>query len=259
VGGVDLAGKGMTPEDFTRPPGRALEIRAQAGLGYRALGMDMTTNVDSGLDNYLLDADATAVVVDVDVRKRLGGRWIAGADARAIATLSSDIQYPGPHAASGTFGYQTFALDAGARIGVHAHDAIDLAARAGAHYDAFLPESGIGMMPKERLLGVTAGARLDIIPPRSRFSASARFDVLALGSRAQTAGLQDGQTSTAHAVWGGATVRYWTSKRWSPFASYDAGRMTTTWHGASSRAPGVTRAERIDTTQLIQLGIAADL
>jgi hypothetical protein len=114
------------------------------------------------------------------------------------------------------------------------------------------------MLPRERLLGATIGARIEIVPPRSRIAVTARFDVLAIGSRAQTPGLEDGQSSTAHALWGGLSVRY--TLGWlSPFVALDFGRATTTWTGMSVREPGVTNAQRVDSTQLVQLGISAEL
>ena len=43
------------------------------------------------------------------------------------------------------------------------------------------------------------------------------------------------------------------------FVGYDLGRASTVWSGASVRQPGATHTRRIDTTQLAQLGISAEL
>jgi hypothetical protein len=115
------------------------------------------------------------------------------------------------------------------------------------------------MLPRERLLGATAGARVELRPPTSRFGAVLRTDVLVVGSRAQTPGLEDGTSSTAHAVWGGVTVRLAVTRRWTVFGAYDFARMSTTWSGMSSRQPGVTSTHRIDTAQVAQLGVGAAL
>jgi hypothetical protein len=129
--------------------------------------------------------------------------------------------------------------------------------RAGVHYDAFLAASAdnAGMLPRERLLGATLGARVDVAPERSRFAISARFDALVVGGRAQTAGLEDGPASTARALWGGATMRCALSPRLAVFGGYDFGRASTEWTGMSARQPGATRTRRIDTAQLVEIGL----
>ena len=245
--------------EYTRAPPQRLVLHAELGIGYRTLGMDLTSNAEGGLTNYLVDADAMATGFSATGTLHLSG-MLVGFDARTeLSTSSPGIDYPGPTATAGKIPFTTFAADAGARLGLRTGD-IELAVRAGGHYDAFLPKSvdNAGMLPRERLLGLVAGVRADIAPAHSRFGASARFDILALGSRAQTPGLEDGKDSSAHALWGGVTVRY-SVGHWSPFAAFDFGRATTSWTGASVREPSVTNAHRTDTTQLLQIGIGAEL
>lgn len=262
VTGVDLQGTGMSRDAFVRPAPRALTIRADLGIGYRSLGMDLTSNADGGLTNYLVAADAFATNLDVDAILRRSERWFFAGDARfALGTSSPGIDYPGPTATPGKIPFDTFGADVGVRAGVHAHRALDLAVRVGGHYDAFLPKNidNVGRLPRESLTGATLGARAELVPMGSRVSASVHLDVLAIGARAQTPGLEDGTNSSAHAVWGGATVRYFVSRHVSPFAGYEFERATTSWSGMSTREPGVTRAHRIDTVQLLQIGVSAEL
>ena len=247
---------------YTRPPRDGLDVRATAGLGYRLVGMDMTANVSGGLASYLLDADAIAAQLAADAALPLASRVRAIGDVRVeLGEASPGITYPGPSGMPGKIPFQTFAADAGARLAFRAHDAIELAARAGFHYDAFLPTdvNNVGSLPREALVGATLGARVEIAPPHSRFSAAARFDWLAVGSRSQTPGLQDGTSSSAHAWWGGASVVYTVTARWSLYTAYDFGRATTSWSGMSERVPSATSAQRVDTTQLLQLGVGAAL
>jgi SH3-like domain-containing protein len=262
VTGVDLRDVERARDDRGAAPApRPLQLRAELGVGFRALGMNLTSNAEGGLTNYVVDAGAVAATLDADAVLRLG-RWLAGADARVSASDSSPgIDYPGPTAPPGKIPFRTFASDAGARLGARLPRAFDVALRAGVHYDAFLPRSvaNAGMLPRERLLGATLGARVDIAPERSRFAVAARFDAMVIGGRAQTAGLQDGTSSTAHALWGGLTLRYALGHRLAAFGGYDFGRATTEWSGMSARQPGVTRTRRIDTAQLVQLGISAEL
>jgi SH3-like domain-containing protein len=241
---------------------RALAVRADLGIGFRALGMDLTSNAEGGLTNYVLDADAVAATLDLDVAMRLAGRMFVAADARVSASDSSPgIDYPGPTAPAGKIAFRTLTSDTGVRVGLRARRVFDLAVRAGAHYDAFVATDvkNAGMLPRERLLGATLGARVDIAPARSRFTITARFDALVLGGRRQTAGLEDGTSSTARALWGGLTMRYAVLGRVAVFGGYDFSRASTQWSGMSVRQPGVTRTERVDTAQLVQLGISAAL
>jgi len=263
VTGVDLKGIGLTRDDrVARAPSGRLAVRAELGIGFRALGMNLTSNAEGGLTNYLLDADAAAATLDVDIAMRMAGRVFVAADARVSASDSSPgIDYPGPTAPAGKIPFRTLASDLGARIGVRARHVFDLALRAGGHYDAFLAEhvKNAGMLPRESLFGVTLGGQVDIAPDRSPFRITARFDALVLGARKQTSGLEDGTASTARALWGGITMRYLLVDRLAVFCGYDFGRASTDWSGMSVRQPGATRTRRVDTTQLVQLGISTEL
>jgi len=263
VTGVDLKGIGLSRADAgTRAPLRELSVRADLGIGMRALGMNLTSNAEGGLTNYVLDADAVAATLDVDVALRRAGKAFVAADARVSASDSSPgIDYPGPTAPAGKIAFRTFAGDAGFRIGARARRVFDLALRAGVHYDAFLAADvkNAGMLPRERLLGATLGARVDIAPERSRFTITARFDALVIAGRTQTRGLEDGPSSTARGLWGGLAMRYAVVPRISVFGGYELSRASTEWSGMSARQPGVTRTERIDTAQLVQIGISTQL
>lgn len=239
-----------------------LAIRAELGIGFRALGMDLTSNAEGGLANYVLDAGAVAATLDADAVLRLSGALLVAADGRVSASHSSPgIDYPGPTSPAGKIPFRTFEGDAGVRIGARVHRAFDVALRAGAHYDAFLAAQveNAGTLPRERLLGATLGARADIAPEGSRFAVTARFDALVAGGRRQTAGLEDGTSSTARALWGGLTMRCALGRRLAVFGGYDFSRASTEWTGMSARQPGVTRTRRIDTAQLVQIGLGTEL
>ena len=247
---------------FTRPPRHPLQIAVELVAGYRTFGMDLTSNVEGGLTNYLVDSSAATLAGRASATRMLSGSWFVGADVSATASSASPgIEYPGPTSAPGTIPFQTFALDAGLRGGLRAGEAFYVALRAGAHYDAFLPREveNVGMLPRERLLGVTTGVRVDIVPPHSTISAALRLDVIPLASRAQTPGLEDGADSTARAASGGLSLRIPISRRLYVTGDYEAARAWTRWTGQSVRQPGVTSARRDDATQIIQLGIGAEI
>jgi hypothetical protein len=260
--GGELPGIGPRGERREPVPASALTVRVDLGIGFRTLGMDLTSNADGGLANYALDADAVAAVLDIDVARRFGSSAFAAADLRLSASDSSPgIDYPGPTAPAGRIAFRTVASDLGVRVGVRVRRAFDLALRAGGHYDAFVAAdvNNAGRLPRERLKGLVLGARVDIAPGRSRFTITARFDVLAVGTRAQTSGLEDGTATSARALWSGLTLRYPLLHRVGVFGGYDASRASTEWSGMSVREPGVTRTRRIDTAQLVQIGVTTEL
>lgn len=259
VTGVDLTTSKPRNQLTRRAPG-AIDIRADLGIGLRSLGMDLTSNAEGGLTNYIVDADAVALTAEVGAIVRISQRWFIAFDARTqLSNASPGIDYLGPTSPPGEIPFRTIATDIGARAGVRAKDVFDLALRVGGHYDAFLTRDvdNAGMLPRERLAGLTLGAAVEIVPPHSPFSAMLRTDVLVVGSRAQTPGLEDGTSSNARAIWGGLTVRYLIGRRWAVFGGYELGRATTTWSGMSVRQPGVTNARRVDTTQILHVGISA--
>ncbi len=247
-------------DGFTRRPPGAHGVRAEARLAYVALGKDFTSDAGGGLSNYLVDADAAALLIEVAAR-RARGRWWVGAEAGVeLGAASPGLDYPGPTAPPGKIPFQTFAVDIAARAGRRLAPSLDLGVRVGGHYDAFLPSEveNAGMLPHERLLGLAVGLELELTPPRSRVSASVRAGGLVWADRAQTPGLEDGARSDASALGGGVRLRYALAGRWHLAGGVELRRASTRWSGPSVRQPGVTSARRIDTTQLLQLGMAAE-
>jgi len=259
---VALTAEPATPDRAPVRVERRFAITAGAALGYRSVGMDFTSNGSVGLSNYLVSADAAAVDVDVDVATRVTSRLHAGGDVRIQGGTSSGsgISYAGPSRAGGDIPFKTLAVDAGARVGTQ-RGVFGIAARAGVHYDAFLADevANAARLPRESLFGVTGGARVRIAPPRSRVTVGLRFDMLVLGTRSQTSGLEDGTSSDAGALWAGATIRIALGRHLSLLSAYDFGRATTTWSGMSVRFADVTAAKRVDSTQTVQIGVAAEL
>jgi Bacterial SH3 domain len=258
-----IASAAVAPE-LEAPVRRAgrLAIRAGAGVGYRSLGMDFTSNGSAGLANYLVSADAAAANLEADVAMKLA-RVRIGLDARTQVSTSapgSGIEYLGPSRAGGKIPFTTFALDTGVRIALQRR-IFELAARAGVHYDAFVAKDveNAGKLPREQLVGATLGGRLEIAPPASRVGVAIRVDALVIGARDQTPGLEDGSASSAHAIWAGTTVRLALRRHWAVSIGYDFARATTAWTGMSVRTPGVTAAHRVDQSQIVQVGLGAEL
>lgn len=250
--------------DATRPASErhGLELHIDMGVGYRVIGMNFTSNGTAGLANYLVSADASAADVGVDMVMFRAGKLSLGIDGELEASDSSPgISYAGPSQPGGRIPFSTLDVDAGVRAGFRTRRLFELAVRGGVHYDAFIAEDvdNAGMLPRERLFGATLGARADVVPPGSRFGATLHADALVVGSRRQTPGLEDGTSSTERAVWAGMIVRVRLARHFSLLSAYDFARVTTQWSGVSVRMPGVTNARRVDSSQLVQLGLSIDL
>jgi uncharacterized protein YgiM (DUF1202 family) len=241
---------------------RRLALRADAGIGYRTFAMDFRSNGGGGLANYLVDSGAGAADLDVELALRPSPRWRVAVDGRLqLSRLGPGLDYPGPSAPPGKIAFSTFGADAGVRAGRRLGPAFEVWLRAGGHYDAFVATDveNAGRLPRERLLGATAGARVDVAPPESRITASLWADALVVGSRRQTPGLEDGTDSSVRAAWAGATLRFRIGAHVSILGAYDFGRVSTRWSGMSVRQPGATGARRNDGSQLVQIGLGAEL
>lgn len=251
-----------TASTFTRPAPRGRAIGIDVLVGYRTHGMDSTSNAAGRATNYVVDASAAALTIRSSIETRLGARWIAGADATLVGSVASPgIDYAGPTAAPGKIPYRTFDAELGVFGGVHLGEASSIVVRGAGHYDTFLPDDveNVAALAREQLVGVSAGVRVGIVPPRSRISGTLRLDALVVGKRSQTPGLEDGTASTARAIWGGVTFRIFVTPRWSIVADYEAARATTQWSGPSARQADVDNVRRVDSIQLLQIGIGAEL
>lgn len=259
-----VASPAIVPMQPLRPPQalrRRVELSATAALGYRSLDMRFSSNGGGGLANYLVSADAAVADVEVELRARPAGAFVIGADARVRGSYSSPgLAYSGPTLPPGDIPFSIFEVEGGARGGWQ-RGAAAVTLRAGVHYGAFLAEdvANAGRLPRERLLGVTAGAGVTVAPRRARARVDLFADVMVAGDRRQTPGLEDGMTSEAGALWGGATLRYRFDRRWSAVGALRISRAATSWQGASVRQPDVTSAERVDASQIFELGVAAEL
>jgi SH3-like domain-containing protein len=241
---------------------RALALRVDAGIGYRTFGMDFRSNGGDGLANYLVDAGAGAADLEREVIARLPSAWRVAVDGRLqLSRLAPGLEYAGPTSPAGKIAFGTLGADAGVRAGRRAGRAFELWLRAGGHYDAFFATEveNAGRLPRERLLGATAGARVELAPPGSRINATLWADALVLGSRRQTPGLEDGTDSRVRAVWAGATLRVRLRPHLSLLGAFDFGRVSTRWSGMSVRQPGATEARRTDESQLVQIGLGAEM
>jgi SH3-like domain-containing protein len=253
------AGLGSAAAAVAAAPGARgpIAVRATAALGYRSLDERFSSNGGGGLAAYLISADAAVAEVGLDARTRPAGPLQLGVDGGLRLSYSSPgIDYGGPSMPAGEIPFRMFEVEAGLRAGYH-RAGLDLALRAGGFYGAFLADevANAGRLPRESLLAATAGLRVDLAPAGSRVGLTGSFDLALAGRREQTRGLEDGERSDAGALWAGLVVHYRLHPRLVLLGAYGYERATTRWQGASSRQPDVTDAERVDASQILQIGL----
>jgi hypothetical protein len=84
-------------------------------------------------------------------------------------------------------------------------------------------------------------------------------DVLVWAQRKQTPGLEDGSSSRVRATWIGLDLRYPLSVGLDVMAAYRFSWIKTRFKGDAYRAPDAMGGVRVDTGQVLQLGVGYSL
>jgi uncharacterized protein YgiM (DUF1202 family) len=243
------------------------EIRVQARLGFERMAQVFRSNGNGNLPNYDIGAAAAAVSLRGDVLQKYKASYLIGVDLRYDLGRSS----PGIRVESGGAAadvpYTTHDLGVRAIAGYDLHHRTGAAAlgRVGYHYGLFQIANvgdftkNLAHLPSETLTGFTIGAGAEAPRVTDKIGVRVAVDYLAVGSRAQTVGLEDGQVSTAQAAWANLVVNY----AWKPGMTIDFGYnyewAKTVWSGAvpaSMRGTGATEAARKDTGHALSVGLA---
>ena len=255
TGGDAQVSQSATPAASSR-----LALTLGAALGYRSLEMTFQSNGDHGLDNYVVSTDAMAAEARATaVTRTRSGRFALAADGRArLSHATPGISYQGS-AGQGDIAFSVVEAELGVRAGMRAAPWLDFWLRSGYHYEVFVSRevANVAHLPRERLTGFRTGARVNLRPPQVGATVTVTVDWLLLASRSQTPGLEDGTGNTAHARWVGLGFSRPLGSRWILSAWYVNGHSETHWRGQSSRQPDVTAAQRVDTSQLVSLGLGA--
>lgn len=217
-------------------PRRSWSLRIGAGAGYRALASEvMSRATDAPADQRTSDGGSVAEVA-IDALARPVRSFSVGVDARIEVGRSATAATRG--------------LDVGLRAGGRPGQMFELSLRVGARSESSVSAlMGAG----ERLSGATIGGRVDVTPARSRVTATLQVDSLIGGTWKH-----DLTESKARALWAGMTIRVRLVRGLSLHTSFDLGRATTTWSQMSMSAE-TTPVRRIDTTQVLQFGLAGEL
>jgi uncharacterized protein YgiM (DUF1202 family) len=242
-------------------------IRVDGRLGFERLGTVFASTSTEELGNYKISAAAAAVSLRADMIQKYGEKYLIGGELRYDLSKST----PGIRYSDGTnaadIPFTTHDIDLRAIAGYDFHHKTGAAAygRLGYHYGMFSVANvgdftkNLARLPSETLSGPTIGVGAEA--PRVAEKVGARFqaDYLAMGKRAQTKGLEDGEVSTVKALWAGLVVNY----QWKPNMTIDFAYgyewSKTVWSGVatgSMRGHNADSAARKDVIHGALVGIA---
>ena len=246
-----------------------LSKRVSAQLGYSAMSQSFTSDSSDATANYTLSSGAMVLGLGGEATYNYSAKYLLGADLHYhLLYASPGIHYTDPGTMqSVNIGFKDHVIDLGGRAGYKLSSKNGMAAygRLGFHYEHFGIDNvgdftkNLARLPTEVLSGVTIGAMLDVPRLTDRFSGRIGLDALALlASRKQTAGLEDGASSSAFALWATASVVYDWKPDWKLTGQYEYAYAKTSWTGmatASMRPQMATKAERKDGTHVFMFGL----
>jgi hypothetical protein len=168
---------------------------------------------------------------------------------------------------AGDIGFTVHQIDIGAGLGYKlGAGGTTVVGRLGYHYERFAiddvadPNKNVAALPTEILSGVTVGAHLDVPQLKENLGLRIGADLIGLlGDRKQTAGLEDGASSSVGlTTWLGAQLLY----QWKPSltlsGAYQLTLANTSWQGVaegSARGHNAMSASRKDTTHTLTVGL----
>lgn len=261
---------GGSAGDYKHPK---LLKRASAGLGYSAIGMAFRSNGTDARSNYDISSGAAVIALGGEVLYDYSKKLLLGGDlGYRFGYASPGIQYTEPDTAeSVSIGFKSHTLDLGGLAGYKLGGSRGMTAfgRLGYHYERFGVNNvedfskNLARLPSEILSGPVLGAMFDVPRLTEKFAARARLDMIPiLGSRKQTAGLEDGASSKTFAMWFNAAAQYDWKSGFNLTAAYEYGYVKTTFSGqpTGSMRPhqegtAATSAQRTDGTHLLMLGV----
>lgn len=234
---------------------RIIVPRVEASFGYRGLAMNFNSNGGNQFDQYRIEAPSALTQAGIWIPFEIAGFLIEAGGSYAFSVGRPGIRLPDN---MGDISFLTHDAHVGAHIGYRFMDGLlTVAGTGGFHFSVFRPDDidNAAFIPSERLTGITAGGIVELAPGQGKYVIRSGFRVLIGGERAQTEGLEDGQISTANAMWASIDIDYAIWAAFDLVAGYTYERATTEWLGDSARRPGVTFAERTDNNHLLYMGL----
>ena len=120
----------------------------------------------------------------------------------------------------------------------------------------------LAALPSEALKGPVVGIEVNAARLTDTISANLKIDtMMILASRSQTGGLEDGQTSSAKALFATLGVVYAYEANLRILGGYQYGWASTSWEGVatgSMRKHNAMSADRSDATHVLSVGAVRD-
>ena len=244
-----------------------LQIDTKAGIGFHRIAMSFRSNGEGNLANYTVSSAAASLAIDASFVFREKRELLYGIDTYYIGSIST----PGIQVESGTqkadTSFTSHELAVTGLIGYQLSPrlGVEIVGRIGYYHQFFLIsnindlQKNLARLPSESLFGITTGFQFNVARITKRISASVRADALFPGWRRQTAGLEDGNSSSTLAGWASARFAYIFKGSWAATTQYRFAYAKTDFSGAardSQRSHGADNANRTDTGHLITLGVS---
>lgn len=246
---------------------------AFANLGLSTLSQKFSSASQQPLGNYVIGANAATLGLGGDFLYDFSEKILLGADARVA--LGKAI--PGIRFMDETIGFTNINVDVMGKVGYKFGSATGLAAygRLGAYLGQMSVDRSTvepaqlnaARLPSEALFGPKLGfgveaPRLGSGKTARKISARAKLDFMLpfLGTtRKQTAGLEDGASSSANAIFLALNGNYQWKKSLHFTADYQFYRAATNWNGvlASQRGHDAANASRVDMSHSLLFGLGA--
>lgn len=240
-------------------------VRGSLGLG--SYSQSFTSDSTMLFGNYDIGARAAVIGATGEMLYDYSADYMLGAEL----DLSYSYSTPGirveenDNAADTGFSVLDAILVAKGGKKLHAGTKTVAYLRLGYRYQSFQIKNvddftnNLATLPSENLKSPVLGVELAVPQLTDKISARVIIDTMLVGaSRSQTAGLEDGQTSRAKALLGGAVVTYDYKPNLTLLAGYNYHWAKTEWAGAASsmRKHDATEAERADSTHVVSFGVA---
>ena len=251
-----------------------LTKRAAAGLGYSSLGMSFRSNGGDERSNYDISSGSAVIALGGEVLYDYSKKWLVGGDlGYRLGYASPGIRYTDPVSnESVNIGFKKHTVDLGALGGYKLGGKRGMTAfgRLGYHYERFGINNvedfskNLARLPSEILQGPMLGGIFDVPRLTEKFAARASLQMIPfLGSRKQTAGLEDGASAKAMALWFNLGGEYAWKSGFNITAAYEYAYAKTTFTGTPTGsmrphqegATPASSAPRTDGAHLLMLGV----
>jgi hypothetical protein len=239
-------------------------IGARGGLAI--INQRFTSNGTGALSNYEASTNAFGLTVGLGYTRGIGRYFRLGLDGAYSFAGAAGVRYHTADGSDPVLGVQTHTIDAGANLGLHFNviGGFDIRARIGMDMNMNLIQASTKVpLPSDRVLGMAVGLAIDM-PALFRivghaFGAHLYAGGIVPASRAQTAGLEEGKTSSTYGAAFGGMLSLQLYKGLGLDFAYSYAFSATHFAGQAARNLTITSADRGSAQHLLTLGLSYNL